>query len=78
MCSSNKVQHRDEDRGRDEGPPEGEHAGQLKKERGARQSMLLSFPCRIDDVESSRIVVGAQDFVVDKKVVWDTPDEQAD
>jgi hypothetical protein len=78
VCSSDEVEHREKESRSYQGSPEGEHAGQLKKERGARQSMLLSFPCRIDDVESSRIVVGAQDFVVDKKVVWDTPDEQAD
>ena len=68
MCSSDEVEHREKESRSYQGSPEGEHAGQVKKKRGARQSMLLYLPCRIDDVESSRIVVEAHRFV-DKKVV---------
>jgi hypothetical protein len=39
MCSSNKVQHRDEDRGHEEGPPEGEHAGQLTVKPSAKSAL---------------------------------------
>ena len=39
MCSSNKVQHRDEDRGHEEGPPEGEHAGQSTAKPSAKSAL---------------------------------------
>jgi hypothetical protein len=74
VCSSDEVEHREKESRSYQGSPEGEHAGQLKRKRGAQQSMLLSFSCRIDDVESSRIVKGSST----KKLLGEKPDERAD
>lgn len=58
MCSSNEVQHRDEDGGREEGPSKGEHAGQLANKLsakyGIRERKGASTPLFLcDEVESA-------------------------